>query len=530
MADSRQQIYELIDRSITDEYERQNTALVVRTVLKYLVQNMANLADDDFGVDPNPAPKGAVWDPKPTITEADGVVSVSAASAVFDGETVPFGAATFSPAAPAAGQIRQDAVYGNPNGTYGYVLGEAGTSAPPPTVPSGSLIAGYVIWSSEGVQVQEPVTGITRPEVLELLGNYLHKDASEYQEVNAGNGVEFTAETALPGGGSRTEFLYAGPGGPTWGRIDRDTEEEEVSSMRHNEFKDINGSVEGVPAPVVVGESAWQWSYAFFQAAQGTVLHGAFNSPAGRGYYLVLLGPDKSPVSRYELSDNFYKDGVPFSGGGGSATPSTPAPLTDAATLTVDLALSDKFTLAKGNIATTLSFANAGNGKQLAIFITGANGTTISFPTGYTHYMGGSTAGSVTLPASGNAILHGVIVGSTVWWALEASGGNAGPTLGTGALAVASGAMTVPMTSDGVYYAASYPASITVDTTGNSLGRGVVVKVVANGTTAPTIAGATKHNNSANFNTTNGTSNTLRVWCEYNASNVKTNYYIWTQQ
>ena len=105
-----------------------------------------------------------------------------------------------------------------------------------------------------------------------------------------------------------------------------------------------------------------------------------------------------------------------------------------------------------------------------------------------------------------------------------------GATVGTGALTPASGVLTIPMNQDGIYYAASYPTSITVDTTNNSLGRGVVCKIVANGTTAPTVAGATKHNSSANFNTANGTANTIRVWCEYNASNVKTNFYIWTQQ
>ena len=46
--DTRQQIYTFIEQMITDPLQRQNTAAVVRQVLKYIVQNAANLADDDW--------------------------------------------------------------------------------------------------------------------------------------------------------------------------------------------------------------------------------------------------------------------------------------------------------------------------------------------------------------------------------------------------------------------------------------------------------------------------------------------------
>lgn len=481
------------------------------------------------------------WVTQPTITVVDNgdgsvTLEVSAGEADWNGVLVEYAPETYANIALPASPLQQFlAIAAKEDGTLERKNGSQSQNPETPAISTGALLVNYVLLTSEGGNVEQPPqTGITESRVLELLAE------SFVDTVENGNmkGVTSNAVYNHPLFEEWVNNVHYPPDYPRVLTV-------QLAFGTHLLFKRTSKPLAESPAFPGTGtyihpveEDTQRQYYSIFTPrsvqpfpAQGGAVADSTILYEGSLVALQLNQTSYSSGMTLQAAINASPSGyVVLSGnGGGSATPSAPVALTDAANLTVDLALSDKFTLQKGNFDTQLAFSNPKDGKEFALIIKGANGKKITFPAGYTHYVATSPAGSVTLPASGNAILIGMIEGESVWWALEAAGGT-GPTLGTGPLAVSSGAMTVPMTSDGVYYATSYPTSITVDTTNNSLGRGVVCKVVANGTTAPTVAGATKHNSSANFNTTNGMANTLRVWCEYNASNVKTNYYIWTQQ
>jgi hypothetical protein len=151
MADSRQQIYSFIDQSITDPLNQQNTAEVVRGVLKYMVQHSANLADDGGLFN---TPEGVTWTVKPTLQVSGNTLTVSEAEADWAGVTVLYAAATFTLATPAEALERMDTVYANENGTYGVDAGPEGESAVAEQPPVGTLLAGFVLVGAAGGEVQ----------------------------------------------------------------------------------------------------------------------------------------------------------------------------------------------------------------------------------------------------------------------------------------------------------------------------------------------------------------------------------------
>jgi hypothetical protein len=71
------------------------------------------------------------------------------------------------------------------------------------------------------------------------------------------------------------------------------------------------------------------------------------------------------------------------------------------------------------------------------------------------------------------------------------------------------------------------PTTIAVDSTNSILSKGRVLTVIGNGSTTPSITGATKYPNDAGaYVTTNGTMNKIWFSCDVNSTGVKTVYYI----
>jgi hypothetical protein len=103
------------------------------------------------------------WVSQPSVTvtpNGDGTASiaVTAGTATFNGVTVEYNAITYpSVSLPGQGLMRQDAVSALENGTFSYVTGTASQNPATPSLPSGSLLANYILLDSTGGQIEEPV-------------------------------------------------------------------------------------------------------------------------------------------------------------------------------------------------------------------------------------------------------------------------------------------------------------------------------------------------------------------------------------
>jgi hypothetical protein len=106
------------------------------------------------------------WTTQPTVTVTvtDGTasVSVSAGTADFNGVTVTYSAFTQSNVSlPATGLQRLDAVAAKEDGTYAYVSGTSSQNPVTPAIPTGSLLANYLLYNEAGATTSEPTTTIS---------------------------------------------------------------------------------------------------------------------------------------------------------------------------------------------------------------------------------------------------------------------------------------------------------------------------------------------------------------------------------
>jgi hypothetical protein len=106
------------------------------------------------------------WTTQPTVTVtvANNVatVQVSAGTADFNGVTVTYQAFTQSNVAlPGTGLQRLDAVAAKADGTYSYVLGTSSQNPVTPAIPTGSLLANYLLFNEAGGTTSTPTTTIS---------------------------------------------------------------------------------------------------------------------------------------------------------------------------------------------------------------------------------------------------------------------------------------------------------------------------------------------------------------------------------
>jgi hypothetical protein len=103
------------------------------------------------------------WVSQPSVTvtpNGDGTatIAVTAGTATFNGVTVEYNAASYpSVSLPGQGLMRQDAVAALESGSFSYVTGTASQNPATPSLPSGSLLANYILLDSTGGQIEEPV-------------------------------------------------------------------------------------------------------------------------------------------------------------------------------------------------------------------------------------------------------------------------------------------------------------------------------------------------------------------------------------
>jgi hypothetical protein len=106
------------------------------------------------------------WTTQPTVTvtvtSGTASVQVSAGTADFNGVTVTYQAFSQSNVTlPATGLQRLDAVAAKEDGTYAYVSGTSSQNPVTPAIPTGSLLANYLLFNEAGATTSEPTTTIS---------------------------------------------------------------------------------------------------------------------------------------------------------------------------------------------------------------------------------------------------------------------------------------------------------------------------------------------------------------------------------
>ncbi|PRY10279.1 concanavalin A-like lectin/glucanase superfamily protein [Pontibacter ummariensis] len=119
-------------------------------------------------------PSGVEWDVMPGITVTGYDIAIDGTGAVdWNGTPVPYAAITFTVLPTDTGLLRFDLIYAKADGTYEIVTGPPSQNPVVPPYPSSGLYVSHFLVSPTAVEQQEPVSYITREELLAELAGYV---------------------------------------------------------------------------------------------------------------------------------------------------------------------------------------------------------------------------------------------------------------------------------------------------------------------------------------------------------------------
>jgi uncharacterized Zn-binding protein involved in type VI secretion len=337
-------------------------------------------------------PTGAAWVTKPTVSESTGTVTIGSGSATWNGATVAYTGRTETVTYPTEGLLRQDVVVALQDGTFLYIEGDAATTAITPNYPSNGLWVAYILFSASGGKVQEPAV---------YYWGSMQKSGTDAQTIE--QYVESRIAPVAPTGRALKNEITVeiNPSG----EIVTGAGVLLVNGVEYA-FSANNFGVPVLPAAgfyrvhTIVASYSEQYGASIQKVAQVTDQQHIIRPALAPGDLwvrdIVLTATGAIPenatyLTHYEANrDYIRKDSL------------TPQTLADAATVTLNGALSTNGNLSNPATLTTLAFSNTTPGFDYRVAITGATARTITLgaATGVTYKaLNGDTVTSIDIPA-----------------------------------------------------------------------------------------------------------------------------------